>query len=241
MTVVITGGASGIGLATANSLAAKGTAVALIDLNPSLPEVLKSLPGSGHSAHLVNVTDASAVEKVIADIAKHSPITGAVLAAGIVSEELLVDISPENFAKVMQINVFGVQNVMAPIARHMIDAKTKGSFVVLASVAAFVGGGLMGRGAYATSKAAILGLVRSYARELAPYGIRTNTVSPGATDTPMTASMTEEQRAKVLAGTLTGKYMQPEELVKVIEFLLSDESSAMSGHTLHANNGTYLG
>jgi 3-oxoacyl-[acyl-carrier protein] reductase len=241
MTVVISGGASGIGLATAKALAAKGQSVALLDLSPNLEDALKSLPGTGHSAHRVNVTDAAACQTAIDEIATASTIVGLVVSAGIVSEELLIDISPENFAKVMQINVFGVQNVIAPVARQMISTKTAGSIVVLASVAAFVGGGLMGRGAYATSKAALLGLVRSYARELAQYKIRTNTVSPGVTNTPMTASLSDDQRAKILAGTLTGTVMEPEELVKVIEFLLSDQSSAMSGQTLHANNGTFLG
>jgi len=234
---VITGGASGIGLATAKALASSGKKVALMDLK--LGDSLNSLSGDGHLGFSVDVTDADSVQKIIDGI--DEPIEGLVVCAGIVSEELLVDISPANFEKIMRINVFGAQNVMAPVARQMIARGIEGSIVVLASVAAFVGGGLMGRGAYATSKAAVLGLVRSYARELAGHKIRTNTVSPGATDTPMTASLTQEQRERILAGTLTGSFMQPEELVKVIQFLLSDESIAINGQTLHANNGTFLG
>jgi len=234
---VITGGASGIGLATAKALASSGKKVALMDLK--LGDSLNSLSGDGHLGFSVDVTDADSVQKIIDGI--DEPIEGLVVCAGIVSEELLVDISPANFEKVMRINVFGAQNVMAPVARQMIARGIEGSIVVLASVAAFVGGGLMGRGAYATSKAAVLGLVRSYARELAGHKIRTNTVSPGATDTPMTASLTQGQRERILAGTLTGSFMQPEELVKVIQFLLSVESIAINGQTLHANNGTFLG
>ena len=175
---VITGGASGIGLATAKALASSGKKVALMDLK--LGDSLNSLSGDGHLGFSVDVTDADSVQKIIEGI--DEPIEGLVVCAGIVSEELLVDISPANFEKVMRINVFGAQNVMAPVARQMIARGIEGSIVVLASVAAFVGGGLMGRGAYATSKAAVLGLVRSYARELAGHKIRTNTVSPGATD-----------------------------------------------------------
>jgi 3-oxoacyl-[acyl-carrier protein] reductase len=238
--VVISGGASGIGLACAQQLARAGAKLALLDLNPNIHESLATLDGEGHRAFEVNVTDSTAVQSAINSFATEGAISGVVVSAGIVSQELLVDISAENFAKVMNINVMGVQNVVAPVARNMISHGVAGSIVVLASVAAFNGGGLMGRGAYATSKSAVLGMVRSYARELAEYKIRANTVAPGATETPMTASLSEEARERIMAQTLNGRFLESDEVVNVINFLLSDASSAINGQTIHANGGIYL-
>jgi NAD(P)-dependent dehydrogenase (short-subunit alcohol dehydrogenase family) len=99
----------------------------------------------------------------------------------------------------------------------------------------------MGKGAYSASKAALLGLVRSYARELAPLGIRINNVAPGATETPMTSSLSEEARAKILAQMLNGRFLDPKEIVGAIKFLLSEDSAAVNGQTIHANGGAYFG
>ncbi|MEY4019152.1 MAG: hypothetical protein RLZZ590_452 [Actinomycetota bacterium] len=239
--IVISGGASGIGLACAHKFASEGATVHLLDLNPELGEALAALPGKGHTAARVNVTDAEQVELEIAKIAEISPITGLVVSAGIISQTPLLEISAADFSKVLAVNVVGVQNVMAPIARNMVANSVSGSMVVLASIAAFNGGGFMGRGAYSTSKAALLGLVRSYARELAPHNIRINTVAPGATETPMTESLSAEARTKILAQTLGNRFLESEEVVSVIDYLISSESSALNGQTLHANGGSYFG
>jgi 3-oxoacyl-[acyl-carrier protein] reductase len=238
--VLISGGASGIGLATAQRLAKEGVKVVLMDLNPNIQEALSTLEGTGHQAFKVNVTEADEVNRAVAEASTNDPITGLVISAGIVSQEPLLEISAENFLRVLNINVLGVQNVIAPVARQMVSSKTQGSIVVLGSVAAFNGGGLMGRGAYATSKAAVLGLVKSYARELSVSGIRINTVAPGATETPMTAELSQEARSKILAQTMVGRFLEPSEIVGTIAFLLSNDSSAFTGQTLHANGGTYL-
>jgi 3-oxoacyl-[acyl-carrier protein] reductase len=188
----------------------------------------------------LDVTDAEQVNQAIERASESGPITGVAISAGIVSQDTLLEVTAESFMRVLTVNVLGVQNVIAPVARKMIATGTNGSIVVLGSVAAFNGGGLMGRGAYATSKAAVLGLVKSYARELAPAGIRVNTVAPGATETPMTAGLSQEARSKILAQSMVGRFLESEEIVAAIAFLLSDVSSAFTGQTLHANGGTYL-
>jgi 3-oxoacyl-[acyl-carrier protein] reductase len=241
MTVVISGGGSGIGLACAQWLASHGENVALLDLNPNLEAALNTLDGVGHTAHKVNVCDAVEVAKAIDEISADGPISGLVISAGIVSQTPLLEISAEDFSKVLEINVSGVQNVAAPVAKSMIAAKTRGSIVILGSIAAFNGGGFMGRGAYSASKAAVLGLAKSYARELAPQGIRVNVVAPGATETPMTASLDTEIRERILAQTLTGRFLEVGEVVSTITFLLSGDSTALNGQTLHANGGSYFG
>ncbi len=239
--IVISGGASGIGLACAHKFASEGATVHLLDMNPNLGEALDALPGNGHTAARVDVTDSAQVEAEIAKIAGLSPITGLVVSAGIISQTPLLEISAADFTKVLAVNVVGVQNVMAPIARNMVANSVAGSMVVLASIAAFNGGGFMGRGAYSASKAALLGLVRSYARELAPHNIRINTVAPGATETPMTESLSAEARTKILAQTLGNRFLESEEVVSVIDYLIGSESSALNGQTLHANGGSYFG
>ena len=121
-------------------------------------------------------------------------LTGVVAAAGIVSRSSLLDIDVDEFRRVLEINVIGVQNTISAAGPHLISAAPRGSVVVLGSAAAFTGGGLMGNGAYATSKAALIGLVRGYARELAPHRVRVNMVAPGATETPMTDVLTDTDR-----------------------------------------------
>lgn len=238
--VLISGGASGIGLATAQRLAKEGVKVVLMDLNPNIQDALATLEGTGHQAFKVNVTEADEVNNAVVEASTSGPITGLVISAGIVSQEPLLEISAQDFLRVLNINVLGVQNVIAPVARQMVSSTTKGSIVVLGSVAAFNGGGLMGRGAYATSKAAVLGLVKSYARELSSAGIRVNTVAPGATETPMTAELSQDARTKILSQSMIGRFLDADEIVGTIAFLLRNDSSAFTGQTLHANGGTYL-
>lgn len=239
--VVISGGASGIGLATAKTLAAQGARISIIDLNPNTLVEAEALPGSGHQGLVLDVTKHDLVDQEIQKLAAVQPITGLVVSAGIVSQAKLIDISGDEFSKVIGVNVVGVHNVVASVARTMVKNQVQGSIVVLGSVAAFNGGGLMGRGAYSTSKAALLGMVRSYARELAEYKIRVNTVAPGATATPMTDSLTPENRERILTQMLVGRFLDSSEVVSAINFLISDEGSAFTGQTLHANGGSYFG
>ena len=240
--VLITGGASGIGLTCARQAAARGARVAIVDVDPSAAEgAIADLAGEGHIAICADVTDADAMRKAADRFGDAGGITGVVAAAGIVSRSSLLEIDVSEFRRVLDINVVGVQNTISAAGAHLIRADPFASVVVLGSAAAFTGGGLMGNGAYATSKAALIGLVRGYARELAPHRVRVNMVAPGATETPMTDVLSDSDRDRIAGMSLLGRLSRPEEIAAAIAFLLAPDAGTITGQILHVNGGVVFG
>jgi 3-oxoacyl-[acyl-carrier protein] reductase len=240
--VLITGGASGIGLTCARQAAARGARVAIVDVNPTAAaEAVATLEGDGHLAIAADVTDADAMRRAADQLAEGGGLTGVVAAAGIVSRSSLLEIDASEFRRVLDINVIGVQNTISAAGPHLLRAGRLGSVVVLGSAAAFTGGGLMGNGAYATSKAALIGLVRGYARELAPHQVRVNMVAPGATETPMTAVLDDVDRDRIAGMSLLGRLSKPEEIASAIAFLLAPDNGTITGQVLHVNGGVVFG
>jgi 3-oxoacyl-[acyl-carrier protein] reductase len=241
--VIVTGGASGIGLACAGQAAARGARVAILDTAPdAAAAAVAGLPGAGHVGIVADVTDAAALRASLDTFAAGGDgITGVVAAAGIVSRSTLSEIGPEEFRRVLAVNVEGAQNTISAALPHLTPHGARASIVVLGSVAAFTGGGLMGNGAYATSKAAVIGLIRAYARELAPLRIRANVVAPAATNTPMTQALDPADRARIEAGILLGRFAEPDEIAATVSFLLSAGAGAITGQVVHANGGVYFG
>jgi len=240
--VLITGGASGIGLACARLVADRGARVAIVDLDLSAAErAIGDLAGDGHVAIGADVTDADAMRNAADQLGRAGGITGLVAAAGIVSRSSLLEIDVSEFRRVLDINVVGVQNTISAAGSHLIRADPFASVVVLGSAAAFTGGGLMGNGAYATSKAALIGLVRGYARELAPHGIRVNMVAPGATETPMTDVLSVGDRHRIAGLSLLGRLSRAEEIAAAVAFLLAPDVGTITGQILHVNGGVVFG
>jgi 3-oxoacyl-[acyl-carrier protein] reductase len=241
--VIVTGGGSGIGLECAVQAAERGARVAIIDAGADVATgAVGTLPGTGHVAIVADVTDAATLATRIDEFAQAGEgITGVIAAAGIVSRSTLSEIGVEEFRRVLAVNVEGVQNTISAALPHLTPHGSRASIVVLGSVAAFTGGGLMGNGAYATSKAAVIGLVRAYARELAPLRIRANLVAPAATNTPMTQTLSAEDRARIESGILLGRFAEPAEIASTVSFLLSAGAGAITGQVVHANGGAYFG
>jgi 3-oxoacyl-[acyl-carrier protein] reductase len=241
-TVLITGGASGIGLTCARQAAERGARVGIVDINLTAAELaIHNLPGTDHFAIGADVTDAGSLAQQIDAFAADAPITGVVAAAGIVSRTPLLSIGADEFRRVLEVNVVGIQNTVSAAAPHLIRAGRHGAVVVLGSAAAFTGGGLMGNGAYATSKAALIGLVRGYAREFAPHAVRINMVAPGATETPMTAVLDDRDRDRIAGMSLLGRLSKPEEIAGAISFLLAPANGTITGQILHVNGGVVFG
>lgn len=240
--VVVTGGGSGIGYECAKHAAEAGASVAIIDVSEEAAQrAVAQLPGEGHRAYAVDVTNADAMKAAVGDLAAAvGTVSGVVAAAGIVSRTKLADVTPEEFARVFAVNVAGVQNTISAAAPHLIAHGQGASVVAMSSVGAYVGGGLMGSGVYAASKAAVVGLVRGYARELAPHGVRANAVAPAATETPMTSVLTEDERARIAALSLIGRLSTPGEIAATVQFLLSDGAGSITGQVIQPNGGVYF-
>lgn len=240
--VVITGGASGIGLECAKRSAARGASIALVDLDSGAAEAaLSELRGGPHLAVTADVSDAESVRRAVQTVATQIGAPTAVVAsAGIVSAASLRDVTPGEFRRVFSVNVEGVHNAIAAAAPHLIEAGERGSVVALSSVAAYTGGGLMGSGLYAASKAAVVGLVRGYARELAPWRVRVNAVAPAASETPMTSSLSNEERDRMAAMSLLGRLSRVEEIAATVVFLLGPDAGSITGQVIHPNGGVYF-
>jgi 3-oxoacyl-[acyl-carrier protein] reductase len=157
--------------------------------------------------------------------------------AGIHSTLTWREISPEHFDQILSVNVTG----SFLIARAAAEQMERGGAIVLTSSSSIMVGGVGGSGrggpAYVASKAAIIGLTRALARSLAPMGIRVNAVSPGSTETAMTAEYDEQAKRRVAERTFVGRMGRAEEIAAVACFLISDGASYVSGETLQVTGG----
>lgn len=198
---IITGGASGMGAATARMLASRGAKVALLDLNiDSAQNIANEIGGI---AIKCDVTDANSVEQAIAQAQNiHGPARICINCAGVVHSRRMVNregpMPLEEYQRVLNINVSGTFNVMRLAAAAMMpleplgDSGERGVIINTASIAAY--DGQIGQTAYSASKGAIVGMTLPAARELASFGIRVMTIAPGLVDTPMFDKIPEEAR-----------------------------------------------
>lgn len=217
---VITGGASGMGAATAKTLAAAGAKVALLDINKEAAQ--KVADQVGGIAIECDVTDAASVQHALAEAtAKHGAARICVNCAGIVHSRRMINkegpMPLEEYQRVLNINVVGTYNVMRLAAAAMIPldihGEERGVIINTASVAAFEG--QIGQTAYSASKGAIVGMTLPAARELAQFAIRVMTIAPGLVDTPMFDKIPAEARA-----ALAEMVPFPKRLAKPGEFAL---------------------
>ncbi len=200
---IVSGGASGLGEATARALASRGARVAIVDLDGERAERLASELGGGAAAFAADVTDAEALERAIGEAADAlGGLRIAVSCAGIGSAERIVTrdgpAGIDSFRKVIEVNLIGTFNVLrlaaAAMARGDPDGGggERGVIVMTASIAAF--DGQIGQAAYAASKGGVVSLTLTAARDLARTGIRVCTIAPGTFDTPLLAALPEDAR-----------------------------------------------
>lgn len=230
---LVVGGAKGIGLATAERLAAEGATVFLTGRNDD--EVQAAAARIGHGAQAL-VADAAAPQDLIKAVrtiqVAHGRIDALVLNAGISEPASIENIAPDHFDRLFAVNVrgpvFGLQAALPAMQQG-------GAVVLIGSIAAVAG--ISGYGTYASTKAALRSYARTWTAELAPRGIRVNVVAPGPTDTDMMAVVPEEVRQSLIAPIPLGRMARPHEVASAALFLLSDDASFIAGSELSVDGG----
>jgi 3-oxoacyl-[acyl-carrier protein] reductase len=241
-TALVTGAASGIGRATAQALLVAGYNVTACDRDAiPLPDGADADSFLALTCDVANTEDCTRAVRETVD--RFGTLDALLHFAAMHATETWDALDADQFNRVLAVNVTGTF-LMAQAAAHWMKDHDGGAIVLTGSGSINVSGlGGHGRGgpAYVTSKAAIIGLTRSLARSLGPHGIRVNAVSPGATDTAMTAEYSEDARARVAERTVLGRMGSPAEIADVALFLISDAARYMTGEIVNVNGGGSFG
>ncbi|MCO4798799.1 MAG: SDR family oxidoreductase [Colwelliaceae bacterium] len=232
-TIVITGGGQGLGRAMAVNLAEQGANLALIDLNEDMLKETVSLveqAGSTAKYYLSNVTDESDVEKTFAQINEDcNGIDGLINNAGILRDGMFVKakdgvvskkMSLDQFQSVIDVNLSGVFLCGREAAVHMIESGKKGVIINMSSIAR---GGNMGQTNYAASKAGVVAMTVTWARELGRHGIRVGAIAPGVIRTAMTDAMKPEMRDRLEKMKPVGRLGEADEIAHTVKYIFENE------------------
>ncbi len=229
--VLVTGGNRGIGLAIARRLAESGDQVTVTSRSGD--------PVPGLATVACDVRDTAAVEEAFATIkAGQGPVEVLVANAGITHDQLLALMKEDDFTSVIDTNLTGAYRVARRAVRGMMKLR-RGRMVFVSSVVGLLGSA--GQANYAASKAGLVGLARSLARELGSRNITANVVAPGFVDTDMTASLPEARKAAILAGVPLGRLASAEEIAGVVAFLAGPDAGYISGAVIPVDGGLGMG
>jgi len=236
----VTGGAQGIGRAIALALARSGADVAICDLNPEgVAAAVAEIAGTGRRAwgFTGDVSSlAFAQEAVEKTVAAAGALHVLVNNAGITRDGLLMRMKPEDWEAVLRVNLTGAFNFCKAVVPGMIKQRW-GRIVNISSVVGAMGNA--GQVNYAASKAGLLGLTKSLAREVASRGVTVNAVAPGFIDTAMTQALPEKAREALLGQIPAGRLGQAADVAAAVLFLASEGAGYVTGQVLHVNGGMY--
>jgi NAD(P)-dependent dehydrogenase (short-subunit alcohol dehydrogenase family) len=233
--VIVTGGASGIGRAVVDRLRAEGARAAILDLPGPALDAVAAENLTGVEVCPLDITDEAAVTAAMAALRqKHGALHGVVNSAGIATDTPAMAMPADKFLRILEVNVVGCFVVTRAAVAQM---EGEGAVVNIASVSGIRGN--EGRMAYGASKGAVITMGQVMSVELAPLGVRVNTVAPGPVDTPMVlAHHSQEARAGWLQALSVKRYARPEEIAEAVLFLLDGRKSGyVTGHTLAVDGG----
>ncbi len=229
--VLVTGGNRGIGLAIARAFADAGDKVAVTYRSGEPPRDLFGVR--------CDVTDPALVTTAFDEVeTQHGPVEVLVANAGITRDNLLLRMTEEDFAAVIQTNLAGSFRMAKQAAKGMLRAR-RGRLIFISSVVGLSGSA--GQANYAAAKAGLIGFARSLARELGPRGITANVVTPGFVATDMTAALSGDRKAEILGQVPLGRYANPEEIAATVQFLASDQASYITGAVIPVDGGLGMG
>jgi 3-oxoacyl-(acyl-carrier-protein) reductase len=229
--VLVTGGSRGIGLTIARELKEAGDDVAVTYRTGQPPEGLFGVP--------CDITDSAQVDAAFKQVEEEQGAVEVLVAnAGITRDQLLALMSEDDFNAVLDTNLTGAFRVAKRAVRSMMRKRT-GRIIFISSVVGLYGG--PGQANYAASKAGLVGLARSLARELGSRNITVNVVAPGFIETDMTAALSEERREEIKKGIPLGRYGSTAEVAKTVRFLASEDAAYITGAVIPVDGGLGMG
>jgi 3-oxoacyl-[acyl-carrier protein] reductase len=228
-TALVTGGARGIGLAITRALIAQGASVHVFDMAPG-----EGADADSYQFHKVDIADSASVAKAVAGL---PPISLLVNNAGITRDRSILKMSDDEWQSVLSVNLTGAFHVVRAVAPAMRDAGY-GRIVNITSINGIRG--KFGQANYSASKAGLIGLTKTLARELGPRGITVNAVAPGMVMTEMAKALPEEFLAKARQESVLPELAEPEDIANAVLFLLSDAARMITGEVLRVDAGQYI-
>ncbi len=237
----VTGGAQGIGKTIGEELARNGAHVVLGDVNlegaQAVADAINNRGGSA-SAVKIDVSNPAEVKQVFDSILKDKkPVDIMVNNAGVTRDSLMIRMKESDWDRVLDINLKGTFLCSQQAAKQMMKQKS-GAIVNIASIVGVMGN--FGQANYSASKAGVIGLTKTLAREVASRGIRVNAVAPGFIDTEMTRALDESVRQSLTEQIPLAKLGLPEDVARCVTFLVSDKSSYITGQVINVNGGMLM-
>ncbi len=236
--VMVTGGAAGIGRVTAENFAGEGARIAICDVNPEAGAAAAKALGPEASFEQVDVASSTAVSSWVEGVFdKYGQIDVLINNAGITRDGLIMRMKEEDWDAVISVNLKSAFNCIKSVSKIMVKQRS-GRIINLASVVGVMGN--VGQANYVASKAGMIGLTKTVAKELGARGITVNAVAPGFIETDMTAVLSDKAKAFMLSMVPLQRAGTPQDVADAITFLASDQAAYITGQVVHVTGGMYM-